>query len=113
MKQEHLANFCIAGFTYYDGALVFRKLKVGKKLTLKLEEDNKYDARAVAIYYKSYKIGSVTRSENRMFYKLLKGGLEDYVQILVQQKNKSQSPESQVRVVCFLQNPEQDSSKND
>lgn len=102
--KQHLGNFHIAGFTYYDGALVFRKLKIGKPLKLQLEEDNKYDSRAVAIYYKRHKIGYVPRSENRIFYKLLKVGLESHAQILVQQKNAHADPESQVRVVCFLQN---------
>ena len=59
MKTEHLANFTIAGFTYYEGALAFKKLKIGKQVELKLEEDNKFDARAIAIYYKAYKLGFV------------------------------------------------------
>ena len=37
MKKEHLSHFNIAGFTYYDGALVFQKLHIGTQLTLKLE----------------------------------------------------------------------------
>ena len=69
--KEHLANFYIAGFTYYDAPLCFSKLKIGTHLRLKLEKDNKFDARAVAIYYKDFKLGFVPRAENRIFYKLL------------------------------------------
>ena len=56
MKMQHLAQFKIAGFSYYEGAFVFRKLKIGTKLKLQLEEENKYDYRAVAIYYKNTKL---------------------------------------------------------
>ena len=104
MRIQHLANFHIAGFTYYDGALVFRKLKIGKELQLKLEEDNKYDPRAVAVYFKEKKIGFIPRDENRIFYKLLQVGLEDHIRILIQQINPSEHPERQVHVVAHLVN---------
>ena len=48
MKMQHLAQFKIASFSYYEGAFVFKKkLKIGTKLKLQLEEENKYDCRAV------------------------------------------------------------------
>ncbi|MDO5615529.1 MAG: HIRAN domain-containing protein [Cruoricaptor ignavus] len=100
--MEHLANFNIAGFTYYDGALVFRKLKIGQELNLRLEENNRYDARAVAIYYKDYKIGFIPRTENRIFYKMLKVGLENNIRILVQSRDETAYPEQQIRVVAHL-----------
>lgn len=67
MKMQHLAQFKIAGFSYYDGAIVFRKLKIGTKLKLQLEEDNKYDCRAVAIYYKKHKIGFIPKTDTEFF----------------------------------------------
>ncbi|WP_299095937.1 HIRAN domain-containing protein [uncultured Winogradskyella sp.] len=104
MKKEYLANFCIAGFTYYEGVSVFRKLKIGKKLILKLEEENKYDPKAVAIYYKDSKIGFIPRNENRIFYKLIKIGLSNLIEIRVQQKDASAYPEEQIRLVAYLIN---------
>lgn len=104
MKTEHLAHFNIAGFTYYDGALVFRKLKVGKKLELKLEEDNKFDARAIALYYKEHKLGFIPRTENRIIYKLLKIGLSHNIRILIQKVDASEHPENQIMVVAHLLN---------
>ncbi|MDO5655991.1 MAG: HIRAN domain-containing protein [Flavobacteriaceae bacterium] len=100
--MEHLANFNIAGFTYYDGALVFEKLKIGQKLKLQLEENNRYDARAVAIYFKDHKIGFIPRTENRIFYKMLKVGLEKNIRILVQTRDATAHPEHQIRVVAHL-----------
>ena len=104
MKTEHLAHFTIAGFTYYEGALAFKKLKVGKKLDLKLEEDNKFDARAVAIYYKEYKLGFVPRTENRIIYKLLKIGLTKNIRLIIQKVHASEHPENQIMVVAHLLN---------
>lgn len=102
MKTEHLTNFSITGFTYYDGALVFKHLKIGKSLKLKLEEDNKYDPRAIAIYYKEHKIGFIPRSENRIIYKLMKVGLIDNLRIIIQQINPQAEPEQQIRIVIHL-----------
>ncbi|MDD3458488.1 MAG: HIRAN domain-containing protein [Weeksellaceae bacterium] len=111
MKTEHLAHFFIAGFTYYDGALVFRKLKIGKKLRLELEEDNKYDHRAVAVYYKKHKIGFIPRTENRIFYKLLKIGLGENIRMTVQSTDRRQHPESQVQIVAHLINKNEQDGK--
>ncbi|PWA06832.1 HIRAN domain-containing protein [Flavobacterium psychrotolerans] len=99
--REHLAHFDIAGFTYYEGVLAFNELKIGEQLQLKLEEDNKYDPRAVAIYYNDFKLGFVPRSENRIIYKLLKVGI-DYLEIRVQRISKKEHPENQVGVIIHL-----------
>lgn len=34
MKRRHFTNFDIAGFTYWDGALVFQELSIGTELYL-------------------------------------------------------------------------------
>jgi hypothetical protein len=99
--REHLAHFDIAGFTYYEGVLAFSELKIGVQLQLKLEEENKFDARAVAIYYKEFKLGFVPRSENRIFYKLLKVGI-DCFEARIQRLDEKENPESQVGVVVHL-----------
>lgn len=101
MEKEHLANFNIAGFTYYDGVDCFQQLQIGTHLKLVLEADNKYDPRAVAIYYEDYKLGFVPRNENRIIYKLLKVGL-DCLTAKVQMVDLKEHPENQVRVVVHL-----------
>ncbi len=100
--KEHLAHFSIAGFTYYDGAICFKKLKIGKKLRLALDTENKFDPRAVAIYYKGYKLGFVPRSENRIFYKLLTVGLGESLEIRIQSLSPDEHPENQIGVVVYL-----------
>lgn len=103
MGKEHLANFNIAGFTYYDGVDCFRELKIGTHLKLVLEEDNKYDPRAVAIYFENYKLGFVPRAENRIIYKLLKIEL-DCLMVKVQMVDANAMPEDQIGVVVHLYN---------
>lgn len=104
MKKEHLAHFDIAGFTFYDGALVFNDLKIGTKLRLKLDKNNKYDARAVAIYLGEFKLGFIPRSENRIFYKLFTVGLHKHIEARIQRISKDAHPENQISVVAHLIN---------
>ena len=42
--REHLANFHIAGLTYYDYVLCATALEVGTVLTLKRDTENKFDS---------------------------------------------------------------------
>ena len=100
--KEHLANFHIEGFSYYDGAEAFSELKMGTELSVSLDEDNKYDPRAVMLSHKDWKLGYVPREHNRVFYKLLKVGLDKNIKIRVQGLDKSGHPESQVRVAGHL-----------
>lgn len=101
-KQEHLANFYIAGLTYYDAPICFKKLEIGTKLKLELDEENKFDPRAVAIYYEDYQLGYVPRAENRIFYKLLKTGNGDILRLVIQQIDEREHPENQIRVVAHI-----------
>ncbi len=101
-RKEHLTHFNIAGFTYYEGVECFNKLEIGTELTLTLEPDNKYDARAVAIHFKEFKLGFVPRSDNRIIFKLLTVGLEDALIARVQAIDKSENPEHQVQVLVHL-----------
>lgn len=100
--REHLANFQIAGLTYYDAALCFENLKIGTQLQLKVETDNKFDARAVAVYYNEHKLGFIPKSENRIFYKLLSMGYTPIFEAIIQQIDATEHPENQIRVVIHL-----------
>ncbi|MFC4818111.1 HIRAN domain-containing protein [Flavobacterium sp. GCM10023249] len=100
--REHLANFNIAGLTYYEATQCFENLKIGTKLQLKVEQDNKFDARAVAIYFDEHKLGFVPKSENRIFYKLLIMGYNTIFEASIQQIDPTEHPECQIRVVIHL-----------
>ncbi|MFI3297682.1 MAG: HIRAN domain-containing protein [bacterium] len=73
-KRRHFQNFDIAGFSYWDGAIVFNELKIGTELELELELDNRYDPRAVAVYFGEAKLGFVPRTCNDAISKLCEAG---------------------------------------
>ncbi len=102
MKRKHFINFDIAGFTYWEGALVFNELNIGTVLQLKQEPDNKFDPYAVAIYYGEYKLGFVPRKENLQISKLLEMGYGSIFEILIQRINANEDPENQIGAIIYL-----------
>lgn len=99
--KEHLANFNIAGFSYYDGAEAFGELKMGLKLDISLDPGNKFDPLAVMISYKDFKLGYIPKAVNDIFYKLLRVGAKNIV-ARVQRLDETEHPEQQVWVVAHL-----------
>ena len=47
----HFAHFDIAGFSYWEGCLVMHRLKIGTKVDLIREPDNRHDPYAVAVRF--------------------------------------------------------------
>lgn len=100
-KRDYLMRFNIAGFSYYEGAIAFQKLKIGRKLTLKPEPTNIYDKKAVEIYYKNYKLGYLPKSENKVIAALLKNGINPF-DARVQTIHKDEHPEVQIGVILYI-----------
>ena len=71
MKKEHFEHFHLAGFSYYEGAIAFEQLKIGGLLQLKHEPNNTYDKYAVEIYHNEFKLGHISRTNNKQIAKLL------------------------------------------
>lgn len=105
MERRHFTHFHIAGFTYWDGPLVFRKLKIGTGLVMRFEPDNRYDPKAVGIYYKDHKVGYVPRASNAEISKLLEMG-HDIFETRIQQLDPTAHPEQQVAVIVYLRRKE-------
>lgn len=101
-KREHLANFNLAGATFYELPSCFQKLQIGTVLNAKLETDNKFDARAVAIYFEDKKLGFIPRNENRIFFKLLTIGYTDIFELMIQKIDPTEHPENQLQIVAHL-----------
>jgi hypothetical protein len=101
-KREHFEHFHIAGFAYYEGALVFDKLKIGTKLKLVAEPTNAFDKNAVEIYLDDTKLGYVPRTFNREISKLLNAGY-DIFSVYVQMVNPVAKPEEQVMAIVYLE----------
>lgn len=104
--RNHMANFNLAGFTYYDGVEVFGALKVGTKLKLVHEPDNPYDAKAVAIYFKNKKLGFIPRDENRVISKFLNLGYNKLFEAYINRITPDEHPENQLGVVIKIKDIE-------
>jgi len=61
----------LAGFSYYNGPMVWECLRPGDTLRLVREPGNRHDAKAVAIHWFEWKIGYLPRAENTAVAELL------------------------------------------
>lgn len=102
VKHRHYLNFDIAGFSYWDGAMVLNELKPGQKVQLEREEDNRFDPYAVAIWYGENKLGFIPRDENHEISKFLEMGYEDIFDARIQRVSPEDHPEHQVSVIIYL-----------
>ena len=100
-RSKLFLDFHIAGFVYWDGALVAQELKVGDRLDLALEENNPYDPNAVAIFYQDNMLGYVPRDENAQLSQLLYFG-HDIFEAVISQVNLEENPARQFRVSVRL-----------
>ncbi|MGY5353681.1 HIRAN domain-containing protein [Wenyingzhuangia sp. IMCC45467] len=101
MERQRINNYHIAGFNYYEGALAFKKLKIGTKLILKPEPNNQYDKYAIAIYYRDYKLGYIPKGENRLLSILLQNNMIE-TETVVQKRAEDEHPEHQIYAITFL-----------
>lgn len=99
---KHLANIHIAGFGYWDGCEAFSSLKIGTKLELEREEDNKFDPFAVAIYYKDQKLGFIPREMNENISKMLDMGWGEIFEVIVNRVTPDARPEGQIEVAIRI-----------
>ncbi|MEG1644065.1 MAG: HIRAN domain-containing protein [Bacteroidales bacterium] len=111
MNRLHFSNFNLAGFTYWEGAVVFCQLKVGSLLRFERELDNRYDPKAIAIYFNKYKLGYIPRSCNEEIAKLCEQGYSRIFDVRINRISADMSPEDQIGVVVHIKN--KDILKND
>ena len=101
-NDNYLAHFDMAGFTYYEGVEVFEKLKVGTKLKLVPEPENPYDAKAVALYFDTKKLGFIPRGENRVVSKFLNLGYHNVFEAFINRVSPDEHTEAQIGVVVKI-----------
>ena len=65
----------VAGFQYYDGDIVWGQLRVGDELALRRAADNRYDPRAVEVWWRQHQLGHLPRVENHAVAQMLDRGL--------------------------------------
>ncbi len=106
MKKRHFLHCRLAGFTYYEGPEVFEQLKIGTRLSLQYEKDNKFDPYAVAVYFGEAKLGFIPREHNHEISKFLEMGYHLF-ETQIQRISREENPENQIQIVVYLlPNPE-------
>jgi len=95
-------NFDIAGFSYWEGCLVFGELKIGTELTLVREEDNKFDPYAVAVYYKESKLGFIPRSANHEISKFVELVHSSLFEVRINRITPDAHTENQIGVIVYI-----------
>lgn len=104
--RRHFMNCDIAGFTYWDGCMAVEKLKIGTKLQLVRDENNKFDPYAVAIFLDDLKLGYIPRGENHDLSKFLEMGYEDIFEVRVNKLDLDEHPEEQVGIIVYIKRKE-------
>lgn len=64
----------LAGSQYYAAARVWDEIRVGDRLTLVREADNRHDRNAIRVEWRGHKLGYVPRAENRAAARALDAG---------------------------------------
>ena len=67
-------NSPLAGSQYYAAARVWDEIRVGDRLTLVREADNRHDRNAIRVEWRGHKLGYVPRAENRAAARVLDAG---------------------------------------
>ena len=67
-------NSPLAGSQYYAASKVWNEIRVGDRLTLVREADNRHDRHAIRVEWRGHKLGYVPRAENRAAARALDAG---------------------------------------
>ena len=85
----------VAGFQFHQGETAWQSLFVGAPLELVREPSNPHDADAVAVYFKTKKLGYVPRAENRAVAQMLDRG--ENLKATIMQLSERENPLERVR----------------
>ena len=99
-KNILLLDSSVAGFRYYKGEEIWKKLEPGRLLGLKREPGNLFDYDAVEIYHEKEKIGYIPRSDNMVIAQLMDKGVD--VKAPISGIRDSESPNERVGVAVEL-----------
>ena len=76
-KPQHrylLNKFSVAGFFFYEGRSLLKKMKSGDTLTMKPNAENMEDEYAVQLHFEDTMIGHIPRSDNKHIFRLIEQG---------------------------------------
>lgn len=69
-----IQNSPLAGSQYYAVSTSWHEIRVGDRLSLIREPENRHDRHAIRVEWKGHKLGYVPRAENRAAARALDGG---------------------------------------
>ena len=104
-EKMYLISCHLAGRMYHDVDEVWNKLKVGTKLRLVRDVDNRYDPKAIAVVYdsieedKTFILGYIPRSDNFTLSVLLDMGWTHIFECRICQVSPDAHPEQQIQLV--------------
>ncbi len=104
-KKETLAPLLLqtsplAGFQYHHGEYHWADMRPGDALTLTREPDNRHDARAIRVDWKSRTLGYVPRVENATLASLMDRG--HHLCATLAAKQDSPDPWKRIRFAVYL-----------
>ena len=107
-KKMFFMDCHLAGRKYHDADEVWDKLKVGTRLQLERDANNRYDAEAVAVMYHddeeddNYCIGYIPSVDNETLAKFLDMGWADIFECRISKINPDAHPEYQIHLVIKI-----------
>ena len=111
-KKKYFMDCHLAGRMYHEADEVWDQLKVGTKVELVRERDNRYDPQAVMVCYNDREndeqvcIGYIPRSQNSTIALMLDMGYADSFECRINQIDERAHPEQQVHLVIKIKKNE-------
>lgn len=113
--KKYFMDCHLAGRMYHDADEVWNQLKVGTKLRLVRELDNRHDPNAVAVVYDDKEheeevcIGYIPRTDNEVIALLLEMGWTPLFECRICQVNPEAHPERQIHLAIKVKRNKENS----
>ena len=95
----------LAGYRHYEGAGVWRDLRIGDRLQLVREPENPHDASAVRVEWRGRKLGYLPRGDNAVAARQLDRGVALAGRVAVLHENRNRSRRIELEIVAPLAPP--------
>lgn len=73
-RRVLIQQSAVAGFQFHEGEFVFARMKLGDRLNFRRDPNNRFDQRAVQVYWQDTQLGFVPRRDNVAISQMLERG---------------------------------------
>ncbi len=98
-KPVKLLETTIAGFRYYEGERLFNHIKIGDTVQLRRVPDNKYDKRAIEVYWKGNMLGHIPGTGNMGISQMIDRG--EYLSSRITRLSHADNPWSRIEIEVY------------